>query len=206
MIEPYYEKDGITIYHGDCAEVAGLGRFDLLLTDPPYGIDAGNMNLGAHNQLKPSDWDKQKPAPWILRQMIQRSDKSTIWGGNYFELKPSRQFLIWDKTPEMEGRSFAECEMAWCSWDAVSRIYRYPPTQMKKLHKTQKPLPLMQWCIKQAGDVSSVLDPFMGSGTTLVAAKLAGMTATGIEREERYCEIAAKRLAQGVFAFDEVPA
>jgi len=209
MIEPYYEKNGITIYNGDCAEVLPtLGRFDLLLTDPPYGIDAGNMNLGgyASSRLKPSDWDKEQPEPETIAATIQGCDRAIIWGGNYFELKPSRQFVVWDKTPEMEGRSFAECEMAWCSWDAVSRIYRFSPTQMKKLHKTQKPLPLMQWCLKLAGPVSSVLDPFMGSGTTLVAAKLAGLKATGIEINKRYCEIAAKRLAQGVLAFNEATA
>lgn len=198
---PYYDRDGITIYNADCRDVLPLlGSFDLLLTDPPYGIDAGNMNMGgyASSRIAKGDWDKERPSAFTIEEAIVRCGKSIIWGGNYFGLPVSRNFLVWDKTPEMQGRSFAECEQAWCSWDAVARVYRFAPTQMKKVHKTQKPLALMQWCIKQAGDAQTILDPFMGSGTTLVAAKLEGRSAVGIEINESYCEAAAKRLEQGV--------
>ena len=201
MIKPYYQDDAVTLYCGDCREILPtLGRFDLLLTDPPYGIDAGNMNMGvyASSRIKRSDWDKLKPSQELLAAAIGACDQCVIWGGNYFVLPPSRCFLVWDKTPEMQGRSFAECEIAWCSWDAVARLFRYSPTQMKKSHKTQKPEQLFRWCIKQAPTTQTVLDPFAGSGTTGVAAKLEGRKATLIEMEERYCEIAANRLAQGV--------
>ncbi len=196
---PFYDSDGITIYNADCRKVLPfLGRFDLMLTDPPYGIDAGNMNMGgyASSRLERSDWDKEPPTRATIENAIEHADKSIIWGGNYFELPPTRNVLVWDKTPEIQGRSFAEGEMAWCSWDAVLRIYRFAPTQMKKVHKTQKPLGLMRWCMTQVPDAETVLDPFMGSGTTLVAARLEGRKAIGIEISERYCEAAVKRLAQ----------
>ena len=197
--KPYYDKDGITIYNADCRQVLPfLGKFGLTATDPPYGIDAGNMNLGAHNKLESSDWDKDTPVRSTIDQAIAGSGQSIIWGGNYFDLPPTRNFLVWDKTPEMQGRSFAECELAWCSWDSVARLFRYAPTQMKKVHKTQKPLALMQWCLGLVPEAETVLDPFMGSGTTLVAAKLEGRKAVGIEINEAYCESAAKRLEQGV--------
>ena len=199
--EPYYDRDGITIYNADCKKVLPfLGSFDLLLTDPPYGIDAGNMNLGgyASSQIECGDWDKKAPTTATIQNSIEKAKDSIVWGGNYFDLPKSRNFLVWDKTTEMQGRSFAECEMAWCSWDAVARVFRFSPTQMKKVHKTQKPLDLMRWCLSLVPDAQTILDPFMGSGTTLVAAKLEGRQAVGIEINEKYCESAAKRLEQGV--------
>ena len=202
-MKPYYQDSSITIYCGDCREILpSLEKVDLLLTDPPYGIDAGNMTLGYANTFKDkiqrSDWDTDKPDDETIRAILSSADKSIIWGGNYFSLPPSRNFLVWDKTPELQGRSFAECEVAWASWDSVARLFRYSPTQMRKVHKTQKPLPLMRWCLGLVPDATTILDPFMGSGTTLVAAKLEGRKAIGIEISEKYCEIAAERLRQGV--------
>ena len=199
MIEPYYDRGGITIYHGDCAEVMNqLGEFDLLLTDPPYGIDAGNMNLGrtASSRLAKSDWDKIRPSDDLLAGLISMCHRSIIWGGNYFSLPPSRKFLFWDKLNA--GLSFAEGEQAWCSWDGVARIYKLNSSTVKKRHKTEKPIRLIRWCIKQSDGAQSILDPFMGSGTTLLACKLDGISCVGIEREEAYCEAAVKRLAQEV--------
>lgn len=199
--EPYYQDESCVIFNADCRQVLPfLDKVDLLNTDPPYGIDAGNMNMGgyASSRLERSDWDKERPSRSTLDASIELAERSIIWGGNYFELSPSRNFLVWDKTPEMQGRSFAECELAWCSWDAVARVYRYAPTQMKKVHKTQKPLELMQWCLGLVPDAQTILDPFTGSGTTLVAAKLEGRKAIGIEINEKYCESAAARMEQGV--------
>ena len=198
---PFYDSDGIMIYNADCSKVLPwLDRCDLLLTDPPYGIDAGNMNLGvyASSRIEKGDWDKDRPAMATIQSAISKAANSIIWGWNYFDLPPTRNFLVWDKTTQMQGRSFAECESAWCSWDAAARIFRFSPTQMKKVHKTQKPLSLMRWCLSLVPDAETVLDPFMGSGTTLVAARLEGRKAIGIEINERYCEAAANRLAQGV--------
>jgi len=204
-VKPYYQDDAVTIYHGDCREILPtLGRFDLLLTDPPYGIGAAKMNLGMWrtSRMEKGDWDETAPAIAVLARAISQANKSILWGGNYFALPPSRQYLLWDKGAGFQGRDFAECEQAWCSWDANARIYRRDPLAMGdyrgKQHPTQKPVALMQWCIGLVADAETILDPFAGSGTTGVAAKLEGRKATLIELEERYCEIAAKRLSQGV--------
>lgn len=201
---PYYEAGGITIYHADCRQVLPfLQRFDLLLTDPPYGIGAGKMNLGMWrtSRMEKGDWDKSTPPSWLMDAMLESADKHIIWGGNYYGLPPSRQYLIWDKGAGFKGRDFAECEQAWCSWDGNAKVYLRDPLASgdyrDKVHPTQKPAALMKWCLGLVPDAKTVLDPFMGSGTTLVAAKLEGRQAVGIEINEAYCESAAKRLSQG---------
>jgi len=201
---PYYEGSGITIYHADCRQVLPfLPRFDLLLTDPPYGIGAGKMNLGMWrtSRMEKGDWDKSTPPSWLMDAMIEAADKHIIWGGNYYGLPPSRQYLIWDKGAGFKGRDFAECEQAWCSWDGNAKVYLRDPLASgdyrDKVHPTQKPAALMKWCLGLVPDAKTVLDPFMGSGTTLVASKLEGRQAVGIEINEAYCESAAKRLSQG---------
>lgn len=215
-LTPYYEENGITIYHGDCREVLPtLAPVDLLLTDPPYGIGA-DKNLRANKQhgraVAPSkdygvgDWD-EVPHRWLIDQSIQKAQWSIVWGGNYFDLPPARCWLVWDKDNGDNG--YADCELAWTNIDAAVRKIRHRWMGMlqenmgeakePRFHPTQKPEAVMAWCLTKAPDgVRTVLDPWMGSGTTLVAAKRAGLTAIGIEREEKYCEIAAKRLAQGV--------
>jgi len=201
---PYYEGSGITIYHADCRQVLPfLPRFDLLLTDPPYGIGAGKMNLGMWrtSRMEKGDWDKSTPPSWLMDAMIEAADKHIIWGGNYYGLPPSRQYLIWDKGAGFKGRDFAECEQAWCSWDGNAKVYLRDPLASgdyrDKVHPTHKPAALMKWCLGLVPDAKTVLDPFMGSGTTLVASKLEGRQAVGIEINEAYCESAAKRLSQG---------
>src|SRR5262249_44460370 len=114
-------------------------------------------------------------------------------------------WLVWDK--DNGASDFADCELAWTNLRKAVRQFTYrwngmlqEPGYPKELrqHPTQKPEALMRWCLAHAMPVESVLDPFMGSGTVLRAGKDAGLSATGVEREERYCEIAAKRLAQEV--------
>lgn len=208
-IKPYYDRDGITIYHGDCREIVPqLGRFDLLLTDPPYGINADQMTMGKCQSNKPKerrfdksmDWDNAKPD---LSKIKDYAPLACVWGGNYFAdvLPPTNDWLIWHK--QNDGRSFSECEMAWTNFGRQTRhiSWNWLHGGETKLHPTQKPLKVMRWCIRMAGQVSSVLDPFMGGGTTLVAAKELGIRAVGIELNKRYCEIAVKRLAQGVLNF-----
>ena len=116
-------------------------------------------------------------------------------------LPPCRCFLIWDKT--IHGNSYADCEMAWTSFDSVARIIALNMVEANKdgrVHPTQKPLKLMTWCISLAGDAKTILDPYAGSGTTLIAAKDLSRKAMGIEIDEEYCEIASRRLQQEVFA------
>lgn len=214
-MRPYYEdaKSGIVIYHGDCREILPtLAPVDLVLTDPPYGINAGRLNFGMWrtSRMAKSDWDKEAPPQWLLYMAMDRAANSIVWGGNYFGLPPTRNFLVWDKGAGFKGRDFAECEQAWCSWDANARVFTRDPLAAgdyrDKVHPTQKPLPLMKWCIEIAGDeVNTILDPFMGSGTTLRAAKDLGKKCIGIEINEAYCEAAVSRLAQGVLFGAECP-
>ncbi len=191
---PYYEQDGIVIYNGDCRDVLPLlGVSDLVLTDPPYGIFACGGKWGRKNDLQ---WDKQ--AFGDIATICAAGRNQIIWGGNYYALPPSRGWLVWWKRDSVP--SAADVELAWTSYDMNARLidHTIAATNAERVgHPTQKPLRVMAWSLGCAPDVSSVVDPFMGSGTTLVAAKRGGRTAIGIELEERYCEIAAKRLAQG---------
>lgn len=204
-VAPYHAEAAVVIYHGDCRQILPhLGKFDLLLTDPPYGIGAGQKNFGKWrtSRMVKGDWDSETPPAWLMAMLLECAEKHIIWGGNYYEMPPSRQFLVWNKGAGFRGRDFAECEQAWCSMDGNARMFDRDPLAMgdyrEKEHPTMKPVPLMQWCIQQAGDVQTILDPFAGSGTTGVAAKNLGKRAVLIEREERYCEIAARRLSQDV--------
>ena len=208
VIHPFYDHGGITIYNADCRKVLPwLDPCDLLLTDPPYGIGAGRMNLGMWrtSRMKKGDWDKEAPPAWLIDAMMESAEKHIVWGGNYYWLPPSRQYVVWDKGEGFKGRDFAECEQAWCSWDGNAKVYKRDPLASGdykgKVHPTQKPLALMKWCLSLVPDAKTLVDPFMGSGTTLVAAKEAGMRAVGIEINEEYCQKAAERLRQGVLPF-----
>ena len=215
-MKPYYEHAGVTIYHGDClAAIAHLAphygdkAFDLLLTDPPYGIgEARGKNKSRGNIAEARDygvatWD-DTPATEALALARSVTRYQVVFGGNYYDLPPSSCWLVWDK--ENGGNDFADCELAWTNLKKAVRKLTYRWNGMlqqpgrekeRRQHPTQKPEAVMVWALTQAPpDVQTVLDPFMGSGTTLVAAKRLGKSAVGIEREERYCEIAAKRLSQ----------
>ena len=200
-IKPYYQDDYVTLYLGDCREIVPtLGRFDLLLTDPPYGL-AEKLQGGSWGKSykgKYQNWDAVAPD---VKPFVSRSQKAIVWGGNYFQLPQSRCWLVWDKPEKMP--TIADCELAWCSWDGNARVFKKSRNpDGKRQHPTQKPLELMQWCINLAGDnVQTILDPFAGSGTTGRAAKDLGKKCTLIEREEAYCEIAAKRMEQECFQF-----
>lgn len=206
---PYYQDDSCTIYHGDCREILPtLGRFDLLLTDPPYGIGYGgkeNSVGGTEGRAKngwktwKTTWDESPVDKQTLDFCLSISAASVVWGGNYFELPPSMGWLVWDKG--QRDFSLADAELAWTSRRSAVRVFDYSRAEAMRdgrSHPTQKPLALMRWCLSFALDAETILDPFMGSGTTLVAAKLEGRRAVGIELEERYCQIAARRLSQGV--------
>ena len=145
------------------------------------------------------EWDRNIPTE-IVSTLPDVSGKTIIWGGNLYPLPPSRCWLSWDKTSQME--TMADFELAWTDFDRPSKKFlenRNPDG--KREHPTQKPISLMVWCLGFV-DGETILDPFMGSGTTLVAAKQLGRRAIGIEIEEAYCEIAVKRLAQTMLQFD----
>jgi len=196
----YYQDSAVTIYNGDCRQILpALGEFDLLLTDPPYGIGehGGKARTRGKSQAnhKKMGWDNAPPKKWLIDMMIDQCENQMIFGGNYFNLPPSRCWLYWRK---LMGGDFADGELVWTSFDSVVKEFTKPNKGGKNQHPTQKPLDVMKWCILQAGDVKTILDPFSGSGTTGRAAKDLGRQAVLIEREEEYCEIAAKRMAQEV--------
>lgn len=212
--QPYYKDDYCTIYNADCRKVLPwLGTFDLLLTDPPYGIDADDRdrilsrkNLAAPKDYGESKWDKEPPPRWFLESAQAIAKTQILWGGNYYGLPASSCWLVWDKD---NGTSdFADCELAWTNMARAVRKFKWRWNGMlqehggnkkeNRVHPTQKPLALMRWCLSLVPEAGTVLDPFMGSGTALVAAKLEDRQAVGIEINERYCESAVKRLEQGV--------
>jgi len=199
MNNPYYQEGGQTIYLGDNRDILpDLPKVDLVLTDPPYGIGHimhGGIETGHWNQLSDGNsWDSVAPD---MVDIVPMGTVVIIWGGNYFVLPLSRCWLAWVKTNSVPTQS--DMELAWSNMDKPSRIYKSPTGgSYKREHPTQKPLQLMKWCINQVGNANTILDPFMGSGTTLVAAKSLNRKAIGIEIEEKYCEIAAKRLQQSV--------
>ena len=140
----------------------------------------------------------------ITRSKLPRY--AAVFGGNYYTMPPASCWLVWDK--ENTG-DFADCELAWTNYGTAARLKRHMWNGMLRKgkeqrigHPTQKPLDVIKWAItKCPGEPQTIIDPFMGSGTTLRAAKDLGRQCVGIEKIERYCEMAAKRLAQGVLGF-----
>ena len=192
-MKPYYDRDGIQIFLGDCLEIMPQldRKFDLILTDPPYGIGIAS-NPFRQKYIK-SEWDNVPASPELIQKCISMGTNQIIWGGNYFNLPPTQRFLIWDKK-QPESFSSAMCEMAWTSLEGPAKIYREWVVGIDKFHPTTKPTGLFKWCISFVPETVTILDPFLGSGTTLVAAAELHRQAVGIEIEERYVEIAAKRI------------
>lgn len=210
-MKPYFQGGGITIYHGDCREILPqLPKADLVLTDPPYGIgEAAGKNksrgkLAVAKDFGNLSWDNAPPSEWLFGLIREKSNWQIIFGGNYFNLPPSSCWLVWDK--DNGASDFADCELAWTNlrkavrrlkWRWAGMLQEDMKNKEVRVHPTQKPLPVIKWAMRHApSDCKTVLDPFMGSGTTLLAARALGLSCTGIEREERYCEAAVKRLSQ----------
>ena len=205
-----------TLYLGDCMDIlSSLPKVDAVITDPPYGIGANKMTLGNGKRKLDRgqmDWDAKPPSVELMYLIFSLSNKQIHWGGNYFNVPPSRCWLVWDKCTG--ANSFADCELAWTNLDSVVKKLTLPwlgsnakDESGDRVHPTQKPLNLMRWCIDIAGNPETILDPFMGSGTTGVAAIQMGRKFIGIEREPKYFDIACKRIEQAVAQprlFDDV--
>ena len=198
------------LWHGDCREVLPLlPRFAAVVTDPPYGIGMDGRKRrewisarGTRNSYSGHEklgWDKTTPSKETLAQVIGLGDAVVIWGGNFMELPPSEKWLVWDK-----GQSLAQsdCELAWTNLRGAMRIARINRAQLvsdvglhqRTYHPTQKPVRLMSWCLEEIAAKGPVADPYMGSGTTGVAAVRRGLHFTGIERERKYFDIACRRI------------
>ena len=202
----YYEEPGIQLYCGDCREVLPLvsEHASLLLTDPPYGLGErwhGGGTWGKAVKYKEARaWDQAPPDDALLQMVLGCADHAIIWGGNYFRLHVSRGWLAWVKSDRLA--TLADVELAWTSFDRPSKVYESVRNveRPRHGHATEKPIRLMRWCMGYSrlpmGSECLVLDPFVGSGSTVVAAKASGCRAIGVEIEPKYCEIAVKRLRQ----------
>lgn len=225
---PYYDDGQCVIYHGDCREIIpGLGftRFKppLVLTDPPYGIgertnrrEAGrSTKLARANDFPPVYGDDGPFNPAHLLDF----PRLVLFGANHYadRLPPSPSWLVWDKLAGMTGRRAVgfndngDAELAWTNLGGPVRLishrwmgaFRDSERTEARVHPTQKPVALMAWIIANWTEVSDlVCDPYMGSGPVLRAAKNLGRRAIGIEIEERYCEVAVKRLQQEVLPLE----
>lgn len=216
-MNPYYEHGGITIYHGDCRELSRFLQADAVVTDPPYGMGwdvdstrfsggslASRLRRGTGNGTSSAvigDDEPFDPSPWL------DFDSVVLWGSNHYAARlPTGTTVVWVKrNDDAFGTFLSDGEVGWVK--GGHGVYCFRDLSMcgeakVRAHPTQKPVPLFRWCIERYAKLGTILDPFMGSGTTLRAAKDLGRKAIGIEIEERYCEIAARRLGQEVFAFD----
>lgn len=206
-----------TIINADCLEYMKTlpdKSFDLVLTDPPYGLDYGNPKKNKQGKYgkqsnfhEAESWDTSIPSKEYFDEMFRVSKNQIFWGANYYVeyLTNARGWIVWDKIND-DFYSTSDGELAWTSYQTRLRFFRRSHGLDKgfmnrqgfgNVHPTQKPLELMKWCIGEIGkEAQTILDPFMGSGTTLVAAKYLNRNATGIEISEKYCKIAESRLSQ----------
>lgn len=209
---PYLENDRAVIYHADCLDILPhLSGIDCVVTDPPYGIGADKVQANRANKRHgnaivaskdygSTNWDRVPCPPVAVNAMRGVSKWQVIFGGNYFDLPPSRCWLVWDKSNG--ANDYADCELAWTNIDKPVRRISFQWHGMlrdepgERVHPTQKPVEVMRWAISHCPDAQTILDPFMGSGTTGVACMKLGRKFIGIEIEEKYCQIAAKRIAE----------
>ena len=202
------EIGNATLYLGDCMNILPtLEKVDAVITDPPYGINENSKKVASRGKLAAPkdyghfDWDKTPPPDELIELIRTKGQHQSFFGGNYFTLPPTSCWLVWDK---MNSGDFADCELAWTNWSKAVRRLQWRWNGMirqgneERYHPTQKPLEVMKWVIELCPKSDTILDPFMGSGTTGVAAIQLGRKFIGIEREQKYFEIACKRIEQAV--------
>ena len=193
---------------GDCLSIMlTLGRFDAVVTDPPYGI--GFSHGGGGGKLARSTKLDHMPIigdekPFDPAPLLALGIPAVLWGGNHFadRLPASQSWLTWDKRCADYSNDQADCEMAWTNLGFPARMFRHvwngmlrgSESKTPRVHPTQKPVALMEWCLGFLPDAKTILDPFMGSGTTLVACQRMGRHGTGIELDPDYFDIACRRV------------
>jgi len=205
--------ENITITNEDCMDL--LSRtpdkfYDLAIVDPPYGIDLANMNMGAgkskksskiqNRKWKPKNWDKQIPTNEYFEHLFRVSKNQIIWGGNYFNLPPCKNYIIWDKEIP-NGLSFADCEMAWTSYNNAPKIFRYSAylDKIYKFHPTQKPVALYKWLLHNyAKEGDKILDTHLGSGSIAIACHDYKFNLTACELDKDYYDKAVRRVKDHV--------
>ena len=205
------------VIHGDCLEVMPTlpdKSIDLTITDPPYGVNIGNggsvgggSKRGAvHCSGDYAEWDSVRVDKDYFTEIMRVSKNVIVWGGNYYTdfLPPSRCWLVWYKRDGLPRRTFADCEMAWTSLDANSRVINIrwdgfirDCKEPKTKHPTQKPITLFEWCIREySSEGDLIFDPFAGSGTTAIACLNTNRNYILIEKEKEYIDIINKRIAE----------
>jgi len=198
---PYQRKETIgdcTLYLGDCLDILPtLDRVDAVVTDPPYGIegtwDGGSVHGWGKFSREAKSWDGRAGEGMDL---IKELDcQKIVWGGQYYQLPPSGSWLVWDKL--VRKFTSGHCELAWTNLGKPVRAFNYSHGALAtegKNHPTQKPAALMEWCLSFMPDATTILDPFMGSGTTGVACANMGRSFIGIELDPGYFDIACQRI------------
>ena len=217
----------IILIHGDCMNLLRElpdGAFDLAIVDPPYGINAPNITMGIASgngisvtqrlkkgrlnsgggKLKnrvlnsmPLTWDYEQPTPEYFKELFRCSKNQIIWGGNYFNLPPTRGIICWDKIQPWDN--FSQVEMAWTSFDRPAQLFRYSTrgraNAEKKIHPTQKPVALYVWLLtRYARPGDRIIDTHGGSMSIAIAAHDLGFELTVVEKDREYYEAARERL------------
>jgi site-specific DNA-methyltransferase (adenine-specific) len=203
------------VYNEDC--MIGMARypdkfFGLAIVDPPYGIGFGKFNRtncdSAGNRYKSdkyknSDWDIEPPPQEYFEQLFRVSKNQIIWGGNYFNLPPTRGFIFWYKNQPVPN--FADGEFAWTSFDKVAKCFDYRyygnlegnSSASEKVHPTQKPVALYKWLLQNyAQPGNKILDTHMGSQSSRIAAYQMGFDYFGWEIDKDYFEAGNKRFKE----------
>ena len=186
--------------------------FDLAIVDPPYGIgmSGGNVGYNGNNHLERKEWDNEIPSDSYFEELKRVSQNQIIWGGNYFKvIWPTRGYIVWDKGAGFKGRTFAESELAFTSFDCNAKTFSFDPlssgSYKGKIHPTQKPVKLYDWLLSNyAKEGDRILDTHLGSGSSAIAAHYYGVDFVGIELDQDYYDAAKARFdketAQGATA------
>ena len=194
------------IYIENCDNMALMARypdkyFDLAIVDPPYGIgmDGGNVGYKGFNNFKKKDWDNKTPTDEYFVELFRVSKNQIVWGGNYFGLPPTRCYLVRDKGEGFYNRTYAECELAWTSFDKNTCKMKHDPLAngdyKGKIHPTQKPVALYKWLLdKYAKPNDKILDTHLGSGSIAIACHDYGFDLTACELDKEYFDKAMERI------------
>jgi site-specific DNA-methyltransferase (adenine-specific) len=188
-----------TLHNIDCMEYMKSlpnNAFDLAIVDPPYGIDINSSGRLGHYGGKNKKWDNETPKQEYFDELFRISKNQIIWGANYFNMPPTRCFLIWDKE-QPESVSFASCEYAWTNFDKSAKTYYQRPqnADTERIHPTQKPVKLYEWLLTNyAKQGDKILDTHLGSGSHAIACNNLSFELVACELDKDYYEASIKRI------------
>jgi site-specific DNA-methyltransferase (adenine-specific) len=205
----HYKTVLLDLQNVDCMELMAQypdKHFLLAICDPPHGIGLANMNMGIgkskkcskakNRKWKPKNWDNEVPTDKYFTELFRVSKNQIIWGGNYFNLPPCKNYVIWDKQMP-QGLSFSDCEMAWTSFDKAPKIFRYSAylDKQNKFHPTQKPVALYKWLLTNyAKQGDKILDTHLGSASIAIACHELKFELVGSELDSEYFQASIKRI------------